>query len=91
MPGRRGPRQRNITAGPAGGPDQASSNRLREHLSERLGNGSIPVRKALFGALIEHIEVKEPDDIRPTFHLHDPMSIDILESQTDTDVTSEGA
>jgi hypothetical protein len=57
-----------------GVPDQASLNSLREQLTDQIRNGSVPIRKALFTALVERIEVHEPDDIRPTFRLYDPTT-----------------
>jgi site-specific DNA recombinase len=55
---------------------------LRARLGVGVREGSVPVRKALFEALVESIEVHETDDIRPTFRLYDPSAVGML----DTDV-----
>ena len=47
---------------------------LRARLSVGIREGSVPVRKALFEALVESIEVHAGDDIRPTFRLYDPLA-----------------
>ena len=42
---------------------------LHALLAERIHTGPVPVRKALFTALVERLEVHAVDDVRPTFRL----------------------
>jgi site-specific DNA recombinase len=58
-------------------PDELTG--LRERLTEGVKEGSVPVRKALFAALVERIEVRDLDDIQPTFRLYDPAATGLLD------------
>lgn len=59
-------------------PNENELAELRERLSIGVREGSVPVRKALFQALVESIEVHESHDIRPTFRLYDPSAAGML-------------
>lgn len=52
-------------------PTEEDREALRNVLAQSLHTGPGPVRKALFTALVERIEVHSYDDIRPTFRLYD--------------------
>ena len=51
---------------------------LHARLRISVREGSVPVRKALFEALVKNIEVYESDDIRPTFRLYTPSVVGVL-------------
>jgi site-specific DNA recombinase len=68
-------------------PSKAELLALRARLGVGVRAGSLPVRKALFEALVESIEVHDTDDIRPTFRLYDPSAAGRL----DTDLTHSAA
>jgi site-specific DNA recombinase len=53
-------------------PTDADRQALHATLVAQVRTGSVPVRKALFGALVERLEVHAIDDIRPTFRLGGP-------------------
>jgi hypothetical protein len=55
-------------------PSEVELAALPARLSVGVREGSVPVRKALFEALVESIVVHRSDDIRPTFRLYDPSA-----------------
>lgn len=64
-------------------PTEADRERLHTLLSERIQTGPVPVRKALFIALVERLEVHTIDDIRPTFKLGGPALPDFTTAHPD--------
>lgn len=62
---------------------------LHSRLSEGVRSGSVPVRKSLFTALVERIEVHDADDIRPTFRLYDPAVTSPLDSPSSSEVPGQ--
>lgn len=69
-------------------PTQAELNALHEDLARAVRAGSVPVRKALFAALIDRIEVHGYDDIRPTFRLYDPSAARAINDEAATAVAA---
>ena len=53
-------------------PTHADRKALHAQLMESVRTGSTPIRKALFAALVENLEVHSIDDIRPTFRVGGP-------------------
>lgn len=53
-------------------PTEDDRQQLHRLLVDRIQTGPVPVRKALFTALVERLEVHDLDDIRPTFRLGGP-------------------
>ncbi|HEX6513935.1 MAG TPA: hypothetical protein VF049_00020, partial [Nocardioidaceae bacterium] len=62
-------------AATAPAPTDADRAALHLLLAERIHTGPVPVRKALFTALVERLEVHAADDVRPTFRLGGPTLI----------------
>jgi site-specific DNA recombinase len=50
-------------------PTEEEVAQLHATLTERIRTGPVPVRKALFAALVDRLEVHAIDDVRPTFRL----------------------
>lgn len=75
-------------------PTDADRARLHALLADRIQTGPVPVRKALFTALVERLEVHDFDDIRPTFRLGGPPLTDPTTAEEpagpDTELASEG-
>ena len=57
-------------------PTASELQEMHAHLATGIRSGDVAVRKALFTALVERIEVHDRDDIRPVFRLYDPCSQD---------------
>jgi hypothetical protein len=53
-------------------PTEADRKALHATLVEQVRTGSVPVRKAMFTALVDSLEVHALDDIRPVFRLGGP-------------------
>ncbi len=62
-------------------PSEVELAALHARLCIGVREGSAPVRKALFEALVESIEVHESDDIRPTFRLYTPSMVGMLNTE----------
>ncbi len=71
-------------AGHAVAPMPTEQDRQAAHatLVERVRTGSVPLRKAMFTALVDRLEVHALDDIRPVFRLGGPSLVDPGETET---------
>lgn len=61
-------------------PTASELQEMHAHLATGIRSGDVAVRKALFTALVERIEVHDRDDIRPVFRLYDPAARTILQA-----------
>lgn len=53
-------------------PTEEHREAMRDVLAQSLHTGPVPVRRALFAALVKRLEVHDVDDVRPTFLLGGP-------------------
>ncbi len=56
-------------------PTDAELSALHAQLDAGIRHGRVDLRKALFRALIDGIDIHDVDDIRPTFRLYDPAAV----------------
>ena len=70
-------------------PTAAALETMHERLTEGVRSGDVMVRKALFAALVERINVHAADDIRPTFRLYDPAATSLLDGESSSEVPGQ--
>ena len=70
-------------------PTAADLEAMHERLTEGVRSGDVMVRKALFTALIERMNVHAADDIRPTFRLYDPAATSLLDGESSSEVPGQ--
>lgn len=68
-------------------PSDDDRRRLHELLAERVHTGPVPVRKALFTALVARLEVHDIDDVRPTFRLGGPELPELADAASPGDAS----